>query len=353
MSLFNLPLVNTQLKHLRESDFPDTRGWCQTREIIRSQVDACPPAYTINEALRSVLFGAVVALAGTFFVLLLYTLLQAATFSGSAIILAVTIPSLMLTGGGIVLYRVSQKIDIFAGKSLNLFVKRRWVPVPLYNYESGKWVPVRASYYLDTSTLEQGSGIGLAYFFPHRIGSRAPMFVLPLVLSFFLVTVRVVYNILRFLVIPFYILFQIVHRTPQVIEEEESFVWKDIFREMGRSLYNCLRAPFYGIAYVMTLFYGLLDPLAGRVATACVERDWNDDIIRSRSIWLCWVQRNFMFEGNGWRTGLGQFGYYSMGCFQPCALFLCKNGAIVSGTRPSAVHYTGLVEYTTTRFVGY
>lgn len=192
--------------------------------------------------------------------------------------------------------------------------------------------------YTDLSTLDaSGSGVALVYLYPKVVENRVPMFVFPLIGIPMFVLGRMIYNIIRSVVIPFYILLRmLIERClHKEIRKEERFIFSDIFRETIRSLWNIIKAPFYGSAYYMALFYGLLNPLAGRIAISCLERDWNDDIIRSRSLWLIIPQRYFSFEGGGRRSGLAQHAFYSMGCFQPFALLSFKNGEVVSGGRTS------------------
>ena len=91
---------------------------------------------------------------------------------------------------------------------------------------------------------------------------------------------------------------------------------------MTRSLLQAVKAPFYGAVCYLANLYGLLNPLSGRVVLASLERDWNNDVIRSRGVWGIFCEKNYMFEGGGTRSGLGQNAWYLLGCFQPVQLFL-------------------------------
>lgn len=344
MSLFNLSLVNDTLKPIDESKFPKADDWkydfmqAVSAETNRNSSQFYP-LYQINYVQRiSCIAAAIISV----LVVGLIALLSCASLnivSSITFVWVILVPLVLLSGGFVILYFLSKKIDVLAGTVIKPFGKRLWAPMPVWEKNKNISFDKELLSYIDLSTLnELNSGIALAYHFPKDCNIRGSIFILTLSAIPWVVIIRMVYNVIRFLVIPFYILFQMIQqywgRTSN-IDNQEKFIYQDILREAARSLCDCLAAPFYGSAYMTALFYSLLDPLAGRVAIAALERDWNKDIIRSRSIWICFVQRFFKLEGGGTRLGLGQHGFYLMGCAQPHSVFLFKNGKIISVAGPS------------------
>ncbi|MEF9497151.1 hypothetical protein [Chlamydia sp. 04-14] len=352
MSCFNLPAVNEKLTPVRSSNFPDQEEWENTfqtklTKTTRTHLDL--EKYQANRQTRVALLALSVLVTLILLAMLLGTLqIQAFVMTWISVVVAVAIPSILLTGGMYILHRISKKVDILSGSVIKPFGNRIWAPMPVCYYSKPKpgekeniQERVQESH-IDLSTLDAtNSGVALVYYYPDGVDYRIPTFVFPLLATPFLVLIKMVYNLIRFIVIPFHILLQMVIQffSKKDISIEDRFILKDIVREMARSLVNMLKAPFYGTASMMTVFYGLLNPLGGRVAYACVERDWNDDVIRSRGVWLVDPQRNFKFEGGGTRQGLGQFSHYLIGCFQPICMFLFKDGKIISGSHTSAQYY--------------
>ncbi|WP_348664041.1 hypothetical protein [Chlamydia vaughanii] len=349
MSCLNLPEVNATLKPVSYEDLANDGQWEKGYASVRSSSSSRVrlEKYQVNRQARI----ACIALAALITLILLAALIgslqaQAFAFTWVSIVVAIVVPTILLTGGICVLHRISQKVDVFSGTVIKPFGERIWAPIPLdcFVQKNGQEVVQERvqENFIDLSTLdESGSGVALVYLLPSGIDARVPTFVFPLLAAPFLVIFKMIYNLIRFLVIPFYIILQMIVQcfSKDKIAQEDRFIFKDIIRECTRSLVNLLRAPFYGTASMIAVFYGLLDPLAGRVAYACLERDWNDDVIRSRGIWLVLPQHNFNFEGGGSRLGLGQFSYYLIGCFQPLGMLFFKNGQVVCGTSTSAQYY--------------
>ncbi|ANH79030.1 hypothetical protein [Candidatus Chlamydia sanziniae] len=345
MSYFNLSAVNAQLKPISEDNFYDPNLWSQNylkktysemTEVLSTL--SLKQKYKVHFIIRIGL----VALGALFILSILVAIIsliqaQLVVFSWPVIVGAILIPLILFGGGGGILYSLGKKVDIFAATRICLFDERRWVFMPLF-YKGSQYKSFQFDVCMDLSTLDhKGSGIALVYRFPYEFH------VLPIFIVLFLVLSRMVYNLIRFFIIPFYILFRMVYDYffCKSLFEEERFIYNDIVREMGRSLAALLKAPFYGSAYIMTTFYALLSPLAGRVALGSLERDWNDDVIYSRAhILFAGNQKNFHFEGEGNRLGLGQHGCYSLRCCQPVAVFLFKEGKIISGGSPS-IQYVG------------
>ncbi|AHK63173.1 hypothetical protein [Chlamydia avium] len=355
MSCFNLPEVNAKLTPVNLESITDAEKKAWKRKFDFHVMPSLSSSSYVNiERYQPSYLRRIACIAMTVMItlVLLATLiatlnLHVFNITGISIVVAVLVPIILLCGGMCVLYRISKKVDILSGTVINPFGKRSWAPMPLSffaNKSSGMIHMMDRNGYVDLSTLDSSnSGIALVYYYPESVDARVPMFLFPLLAAPFVVICKMCYNLIRFLVVPFYILFQMLMQSltnNSTLSECDKFRFKDISREMGRSLANILRAPFYGSASMITVFYGLLNPLSGRLAYSCLERDWNDDVIRSRSIWLICPERNFRFEGGGTRLGLGQFGYYLMGCFQPCALLCFKDGEIVYGIHQSAQYYT-------------
>lgn len=346
MSFFNLQSVNDKLRPVSSDHFVNTEDWKAVANLLSSDKEfynAPLPEYRVRLQVRvALLVLGILSILSLIFISLRNLKSHVATLTWPTIVLAVLIPSVLLIGGLVVFYCLGKKTDIFAGTKIEPFGRRCLVPTNLFwQKTTGKdfFAPGGdMECYADLSTLDSsGSGVALVYLYPKVVENRVPMFVFPLIGIPMFVLGRMIYNIIRSVVIPFYILLRILieRYLHKEISKEERFIFSDIFRETSRSLWNVIKAPFYGSAYYMALFYGLLNPLAGRIAISCLERDWNDDIIRSRSLWLIIPQRNFSFEGGGRRSGLAQHAFYSMGCFQPFALLSFKNGEVVSGGRTS------------------
>ncbi|WP_375793393.1 hypothetical protein O1W69_04640 [Chlamydia sp. 12-01] len=355
MSCFNLPTVNQGLSPVRPENFPDEKEWesiFQSKVTKNSRTYLNLEPYQANRQMRIAVIALSILITLILLAMLLGTLqIQAFAMTWVSVVVAVAVPTILLMGGMYVLHRISKKVDVLSGSVIKPFGNRIWAPMPICYYfkpKAGKKENVQEKVqesHIDLSTLDETqSGVALVYFYPDGVDYRIPTFVFPLIAAPFLVLIKMIYNLIRFIVIPFYVLLQmaIQYFSKKDIPVEDRFILKDIVREMARSLVNLLRAPFYGTASMMTVFYGLLNPLGGRVAYACVERDWNDDVIRSRGLWLLAPQYNFKFEGGGTRQGLGQFSHYLIGCFQPISMFLFRNGHIVSGSHTSAQYYPKL-----------
>lgn len=359
MSIFNLSETNARLKPIQPQDFPNPKDWersFQIRAGISPERSKCGltqfdylkhdptlknyPLYYVDHLKRisclllSIVAGLLLILAAGF--QFLRSGAPAAMLQN--ILPAILIPASLLIGACFVLYRLAKKTDIFAGTQINPFQKRILAPMHVINGTVSVVDPHHLSY-VDLSTLDaKGSGIALAYNLPKDTCIQTTMTAMVMLALPFVTLLRMTYNIIRFLVVPFYIIFKMLQQhycSREALKAEEMFTCGDILREATRSLCSCLKAPFYSMAYLTALLYSLLDPLDGRITAACIERAWNDDVIRSRSYWVLTKQRFFEFEGGGSRFGLGQHGYYLMGCAQPHTLLLFENGEIVSAAGPT------------------
>ncbi|WP_100934755.1 hypothetical protein [Candidatus Chlamydia corallus] len=348
MSYFNLAATNENLKPISpEISFPK-QGWqSYFRSAFKEHKSDTLPApvckvntYSVNLSIRLTVI-ALTVLAVLIALSIMVVNLQGVLLitAWPLVIVAILIPTILLTGGMYILHRLGRKVDVISGTCIAPFSRRCWVPMSCnYNLQKLDAKHVNHMSYLDISTLSaDGSGIAAVYQCPPIEYRSLPCFGIPCAMPF-VALFRMVYNLIRFLVIPFYIIFRMLyeHFFCKDLSEENRFICRDIVREMARSLAAFLKAPFYASACVIGVFYSLLDPLAGRVLMGNLERDWNDDVILSRSVSLIWeAHSSFQFEGGGGRQGLGQHGFYLMTCCQPRAVLLFDKGEIISGAHPS------------------
>ncbi|ACZ33263.1 conserved hypothetical protein [Chlamydia pneumoniae LPCoLN] len=348
MSCFNLTSTNESLRPISpKASFPK-QGWqSYFRSALRKHrsntlsVSVCKVnKYDVNLFVRLTVIA--LAVVG---VLILFSIMLA-SIQGTLVITswplvtaAILIPTILLTGGMYILHRLGKKVDVISGVCIPPFSRRCWVPISCsHTLEKFDEKHVSACSYLDISTLSaDGSGIAAVYQCPPLLFRAFPCFGIPCAMPF-VALLRMIYNLIRFLVVPFYIIFRMIyeHFFCKHLPEDDRFICKDIAREMGRSLAAFLKAPFYASACMIGAFYSLLDPLAGRVLMGSVERDWNDNVILARSVSLANEAHSlFRFEGGGGRKGLGQHAFYLMLCCQPQSVFLFDKGEIVSGAHPS------------------
>ncbi|MCP5469811.1 MAG: hypothetical protein H7A36_04825 [Chlamydiales bacterium] len=97
--------------------------------------------------------------------------------------------------------------------------------------------------------------------------------------------------------------------------------WREIPKEVGRSLFSIVRAPFYAIAYTLGALYMYVDPPNGRKLLANIERDWNWGEPCETG---CWSVRGRQHDFDlGLKTP-----FYALGCLQPKAIFNVEKGEI-------------------------
>ncbi|SPN73432.1 hypothetical protein C10C_0258 [Chlamydia serpentis] len=348
MSCFNLPAANAKLNPISLESCSLRQQWVANYHSLSNR--ACTPGalsspickvnkYSVNLSIRLTLIvlAVLVVLVG-FSIMVVSVQGGLLTIGWPLIAAALLVPMILLTGGMYVLHRLGKKIDVFSGTRISLFSRRYWVPITCGSIsKSSDQTHINLMTYLDMSTLsEQGSGIAPVYIYP-PLENRIPLgLAIPAAIPF-VALFRMVYNLIRFLVVPFYIIFRMIYEyfCCKHLSKENKFICRDIVREMSRSLVAFLKAPFYAVATVIGAFYGFLDPLAGRVMMGNIERDWNDDIILSRSISMQGMHSLFRFEGGGDRQGLGQQGFYLLVCCQPIAIFFFEKGDIVFGAHTS------------------
>src|SRR5262249_6411477 len=127
-------------------------------------------------------------------------------------------------------------------------------------------------------------------------------------------------------VIPFYILYRIYTDKPCLENPEKNFRYSDIGDELGITLWRIARAPFYALAAMFAIVYGLVDPMNACKLESYIERDWNDDVTRAEGFWSVrgW-QALWQFEGGRERGNLGKNGFFAGGCCQPVCVGYFKN----------------------------
>ena len=281
-SFLNLPPAEARLRPVTENSFPAFSSWGATQRRITGC--SLPNSFYKPSLTRlvCVIVGALVVLGGI--CCRLAYLANAGLLTFPKMLVAIVTPLILLGGGMAVLCKLAYKTDVLYGKKIRPFMSRNWERVIVCEKE-GEFI----QFIRDQDTYMD--------------------ILLPLVS-----VARMLYNLFRFLVIPFYIVFQMVYQFHQRgVPPEERFVCSDIIREMARSLLQAIKAPFYGAACYLASLYGLLNPLSGRVVLASVERDWNNDVIRSRGVWGIFLEKNYLLEGGGTRSGLGQHAWYLLG----------------------------------------
>lgn len=114
-------------------------------------------------------------------------------------------------------------------------------------------------------------------------------------------------NIIRLALAPLYFTVQaFVECAPSKAFHE----WRHI---TGRSLMNCLRAVFYGIACTLAGVYTILDPINGRKVYGAYERAWNRQIPVEFAVHI-FAPREYFKMKNPFKDDNA---YYLPGCFQP------------------------------------
>jgi hypothetical protein len=192
-------------------------------------------------------------------------------------------------------------------------------------------------FYIDLSTLKNGTGKALVYNIKHpfdhyMISTIVPFFGTPIYLIG-----ACVYNIVRAAVIPFYILVQCMrewYSNKAIYPKERFFKPSDIPKEFLKSIRRAVKAPFYALAYIMAGIYSLVNPMGGRKLASAIERDWNEGVSLAEGYWS--VQggsKYWQFEGGGGPKGLGRNAFYLAGCWQPVAVAEYEDGNILNAYR--------------------
>jgi len=196
--------------------------------------------------------------------------------------------------------------------------------------------------YVDMSTVDE-SGKALMYsikscFNHYYVGARV-------ILATPIYTIAcVIYNLLRTVVVPFYILVQLLREkyTGKRIyteENERAFELADIPKEMGKSIWRAVKAPFFGLAYLFAAFYSFANPMGGRKLGAAIERDWDEGVTVAEGYWsIVGPMKFWKFEGGGGPNKLGRNGFYITGCWQPSGYVIFdKNMKVIAAYRMETV----------------
>jgi len=198
--------------------------------------------------------------------------------------------------------------------------------------------------YIDTSTLD-AEGNGTAFFYGNKniaehyyissfIAATAPAHA----------ATAIVYNIVRLVWIPFYILGSMAREAwngEAIYPDQRPFEITDIPKQWWFSVKQIVKAPFYATAQLYAALYSYIDPLNGRKLGAAIERDWNNGIERSDGFWSVRGPQSsdWRLEGGGGPEKLGQNGFYAAGCWTPMGVVRFEEGQIVGGESMSkALH---------------
>jgi hypothetical protein len=197
--------------------------------------------------------------------------------------------------------------------------------------------------YLDKSTLDENL-CGKAFLYEAKTPLDHYIINVLLILGAPILLIGViVYNLLRMVIAPIYVLIQILIEkfknkgTPQFPQEcpydeikGRNFEWIDIPREFFRSVLNILEAVPYFAAYEMLLFANLFKPVQMRKLIGALERDWNGEMTLENAFWS---RKGFQKFGTGERGGgpllMGRFGFYLAGCYQPFGIAEVDHGKII------------------------
>ncbi|MFN0065709.1 MAG: hypothetical protein ACKVOH_05685 [Chlamydiales bacterium] len=200
---------------------------------------------------------------------------------------------------------------------------------------------------IDTSTLKDGNGIAYSYFAKDEACASNSISFTCVITTPIYVGGTMVYNAIRAIVVPIFVLLVYVReRISACIYGEEhgyqfattqgerKFSFTDIPKQFAISMWRVVRAPFYGLAYLLAHIYTWMDPVNGRKLVSNIERDWNDGTIRENSFWIAGgFQKGFKWEGGFGPKGLGTDGGYAPGCYQPGAI-LVFNAGIITSAKP-------------------
>ena len=187
--------------------------------------------------------------------------------------------------------------------------------------------------YIDTSTLDK-EGTGTAFMYAYKDeGNNNSVNLAVFLFSPLHMIGAIVYNLLRLVVIPFYILgCLLVERAKNTVvhPEDRAFRLSDIPKEWGNSILRVVKAPFYCLALMFVAIYAFFDHLNGRKLGSYIERDWNEGLTRAEGFWsVQFAQSLWRYEGGGAPNYLGRNGFYLAGCWQPIAVVYYEKGKIV------------------------
>lgn len=326
------------------TDFPVTEGnrnrveelTGQIKEV-RDQHALLPPVYKGACLLRVVMIALVVigitvgimALNGT-----LHTLPQTFqninwTYAG----IGLGGFAILTVGAAVIIHRVQHQIDPITQQKIGkLTGDDHWVAA---HYQRDDMAGCFQGY-IDTSTLDEEKS-GVAYMYAYKdeqnhmgVSVNVTIFTpLHMVLA-------IVYNALRIVVIPFFILgCMLVEKASgtKIDPTDRAYRLSDIPIEIGKSIWRIVKAPFYALAFIFAAIYSLFDPMNGRKLGSYIERDWNEGVTRAEGFWsVRGPQPLWTCEGGRNPSGLGRNGFYLAGCWQPMAVVYYDKGNITQCT---------------------
>lgn len=198
----------------------------------------------------------------------------------------------------------------------------------------GHWDPGEtADMYVDTSTLDEAKKNGKAYLYVHKdvgghymVSSIVAFFGTPIILIG-----MIVYNVIRAVIAPFYILFQWLRERitgETLYPQARQFKLLDAAKAFVQAIWAIVKAPFYAVAFILAGIYSLVNPMGGRKLGAAIERDWNEGLSLAEGFWS--VGGGQKLFGNLYNPDRrGAFGYFIAGCWQPTGVVEYKNGKII------------------------
>jgi hypothetical protein len=238
--------------------------------------------------------------------------------AGGAIVLTI--------GASIVIHKVRHHKDRLIKTDIGkLYGDDHWIPI-LVQRGTGDFYAGQ----LDLSTLDDEHS-GSAFIYEHKDPSKHLGVSFNVLLWTPLHMVGVIaYNLARVVIIPFYILGCILTKKRFVDPVDRSFEYKDITREIGKSLWRIVKAPFFAVAIIFATIYSIFQPHNGRKLSATLEREWNEGVTRAEGFWsVRGPQRLWKFEGGGSPSHLGKNGFYVAGCLQPIGIAYFEKGKLV------------------------
>ncbi|NGX62322.1 MAG: hypothetical protein K940chlam9_01819 [Chlamydiae bacterium] len=257
----------------------------------------------------------------------------------------VGVPTLLFGGSVAVMVSATQRKDRELGVKMNkIFSPSKNLEVGLLEWNKADQSIGSDMCYIDKSTLD-GNGNGKAYLY--NIKGCGEHYNVSFVVTFLGTPLlnligSVVYNAIRFCVIPFYITYRLIKQgcPNQKISENSRYKWYDIPKEMGLSLWGVIRAPFYATAYFFAGLYSFISPMGGRILGSKIERDWNGGKpMYDKGFWACTPLKEWKLEGGGDRESLHKHPYYLAGCWQPVAIANFVDG------KPYAAMHVGKRNY--------
>jgi len=294
----------------------------------------------------------------------------------------VGVPLILLAGAGIVIYRAIHKRETLLGKhdlKVVTYVDQKKTktvilgknePSPegaqeIQSDREGTKVPKRGAfadikpyletayvtceawadvgnYYVDMSTVDE-SGKALMYVIKDCSNHYHVSTIVPFLVTPAYMIGSIVYNLLRTIIVPFYVLIQLLREKCSgeriyTDKNERAFSLTDIPKEMGKSIWQAVTAPFFAVAYLFAGIFSLVNPMGGRKLGNAIERDWNRGVTLENGYWSVGGKGKFWaFEGGGSPNKLGHNGGYLAGCWQPTGYVIFdENGEVLTAYRMEA-----------------